>query len=92
VFTVPEGIRKMSSWPATRLRLANRGTIKEGCWADVVILDYDKIQDNATYEYPFKTPSGIDYVLVNGQVVIEKGKHTGAKPGKVIYGPGRTPN
>lgn len=92
VITLPEAIRKMSSWPATRLRLANRGTIKEGCWADVVIFDYDKIQDNATYEYPFKTPSGIDYVLVNGQVVIEKGKHTGAKPGKVIYGPGRTAN
>lgn len=71
------------------MRLPSRGLIKEGCWADVVIFDYDKIQDGATYEYPFKTPTGIDYVLVNGQVVIEKGKHTGAKPGKVMYGPGR---
>lgn len=92
ILTLPEAIRKMTSWPATRLRLPSRGLIKEGCWADVVIFDYDKIKDNATYEYPFRTPSGIDFVLVNGQVVIEKGKHTGAKPGKVIYGPGKTPN
>lgn len=91
LLTLPEAIRKMTSWPATRLRLASRGLIKEGCWADVVIFDFDKIQDTATYEYPFKTPTGIDYVLVNGQVVIDHGKHTGARPGKVIYGPGRTP-
>jgi N-acyl-D-aspartate/D-glutamate deacylase len=89
IITLPEAIRKMSSAPATRLRIPERGMIKEGLWGDVVIFDYEKIQDNATYEYPFRTPSGIDYVLVNGQVVVEKGKHTGAKPGKVIYGPGR---
>ena len=89
IITLPEAIRKMTSWPATRLRLASRGTIKEGNWADVVIFDYDKIQDNATYEYPFRTPTGIDQVLVNGQVVVENGKHTGARPGHVLYGPGR---
>ena len=89
IISLPEAIRKMTSAPATRLRIPERGMIKEGLWADVVIFDYDKIQDNATYEYPFRTPSGIDYVLVNGEVVIENGKHTGAKPGKVIYGPGR---
>ena len=90
ILTLPEAIRKMTSWPATRLRLDSRGLIKEGCWADVVIFDYEKIQDNATYDFPFRTPTGIDYVMVNGQVVIEKGKHTGAKPGKVMYGPGRS--
>jgi N-acyl-D-amino-acid deacylase len=89
VLTLPEAIRKLSSWPATRMHLASRGMIKEGCWADVVIFDFDTIQDRATYEHPFVPPTGIDYVLVNGQVVIENGKHTGAKPGKVIYGPGR---
>jgi N-acyl-D-aspartate/D-glutamate deacylase len=89
VITLPDAIRKMTSWPATRLRLASRGTIKEGNWADVVIFDYDKIQDNATYEYPFRLPTGIDQVLVNGQVVVENGKHTGAKPGQILYGPGR---
>src|SRR5688572_8277091 len=89
IITLPEAIRKMTSWPATRLRLPSRGTIKEGNWADVVIFDYDKIQDNATYEYPFRTPTGIDQVLVNGQIVIENGKHTGARPGHVLYGQGR---
>ena len=89
VVTLPDAIRKMTSWPATRMRLASRGLIKEGCWADVVIFDYDKIQDQSTYERPFRPPTGIDYVLVNGEVVIEKGTHTGAKPGKVLYGPGR---
>jgi N-acyl-D-aspartate/D-glutamate deacylase len=90
ILTLPEAIRKMTSWPAMRMRLDSRGLIKEGCWADVVIFDFDKIQDGSTYEYPFRTPTGIDYVMVNGQVVIEKGKHTGAKPGKVMYGPGRS--
>lgn len=88
VLTLPEAIRKMTSWPATRMRIPSRGLIKESLWADVVIFDYDKIQDRATYQQPLLNPVGIDYVLVNGQVVIEKGKHTGARPGKVIYGPG----
>lgn len=90
VLTLPDAIRKMTSWPATRLRIPSRGVIKEGMWADVVIFDLETIEDRATYEYPFRTPQGIDYVMVNGQVVIEKGKHTGAKPGMVIYGPGRS--
>ncbi len=89
VLTLEEAIRKMTSWSATRMRLASRGLIKEGCWADVVIFDYDKIQDRATYEQPLLSPVGIDYILVNGQIVIENGNHTGARPGQVIYGPGR---
>ena len=89
VLTLPDAIRKMTSWPATRMRLASRGMIKEGNWADVVIFDYDKIEDRATYEKPLLNPVGIDYVLVNGQIVIENGKHTGARPGHVLYGPGR---
>lgn len=89
ILTLPEAIRKMTSWPATRLRIPSRGLIREGLWADVVIFDYDKIQDNATYDFPFRTPTGIDFVLVNGQIAIEKGKHTGVKAGKVIYGAGK---
>jgi N-acyl-D-aspartate/D-glutamate deacylase len=92
ILTLPDAVRRMTSWPATRLRLAERGSIKEGMWADVVIFDYDKIQDRATYQYPFRTPEGIDHVLVNGTVVIEKGKHTGAKPGRILYGPGLEKN
>ena len=70
------------------MRLDSRGLIKEEMWADVVIFDYNKIQDWATFEKPLLYPAGIEYVLVNGEIVVEKGKHTGAKPGKVIYGPG----
>ncbi len=80
----------MTSWPAARMRLSSRGTIKEGSWADAVIFDLEKIQDRATYEQPLLGPVGIDYVLVNGVIVADHGKHTGARPGKVIYGPGRT--
>ncbi len=87
--TLEEAIRKMSGWPATRMRLAERGYLREGFWADVVIFDYDRIRDVATYDSPVAFPEGIDYVLVNGVVVVEGGKHTGARPGKVLYGPGR---
>jgi N-acyl-D-amino-acid deacylase len=86
--TLEDAIRKMTSWPATRMRIADRGLIREGLWADVVIFDYDKIQDRSTYEHPDVTPDGIDFVIVNGQVVIDHGKHTGARPGKILYGPG----
>ena len=90
VLTLEEAVRKMTSWPATRMRLAGRGAIREGLWADVVVFDYDKIQDRATYDEPRLSPEGIDFVLVNGKIVIDQGKHTGARPGKVLYGPGRT--
>ena len=89
VLTLPEAIRKMTSWPATRMRLADRGVVREGLWADAVIFDFDKIQDRSTYENPNVYPQGIDWVLVNGDVVIDHGRHTGARPGKVLYGPGR---
>jgi N-acyl-D-aspartate/D-glutamate deacylase len=88
VLTLPEAIRKMTGWPATRMRLANRGTIQVGNWADVTIFDYDAIQDRATYERPMEFPTGIEWVLVNGVVTIEGGRHTGAKAGKVLWGPG----
>jgi N-acyl-D-amino-acid deacylase len=88
VLTLEEAVRKMTSWPATRMRLANRGSIKEGHWADVTIFDLEKIDDRATYDEPMVFPTGIDYVLVNGVVTIAGDKHTGAKAGKVLYGPG----
>ena len=88
--TLEDAIRKMTSWPATRMRIMDRGLIRNGMWADVTIFDYDKIQDRATYKEPQVYPDGIDYVLVNGQVVIDHGQHTGARPGKVIYGAGRS--
>ncbi|MFN8570623.1 MAG: D-aminoacylase [Gemmatimonadaceae bacterium] len=91
VISLEEAIRKMTSWPSTRMRLANRGSIKEGNWADVVIFDYNTIQDRSTYEHPIELPAGIHYVLVNGVLTVEKGVHTKARAGKILYGPGRTP-
>ena len=89
VLTLPEAIRKMTSWPATRMRLAQRGSLKEGQWADVVVFDLEALDDAATYEEPRKAPRGIDYVLVNGQVVMDHGRHTGVRSGQVMYGQGR---
>lgn len=86
--TLEDAIRKMTSWPATRLRFSDRGEIREGARADVTIFDYDKIQDTSTYEHPVSYPEGIPYVLVNGAVVIDNAVHTGAKPGDIIYGQG----
>jgi N-acyl-D-aspartate/D-glutamate deacylase len=88
VLTLPEAIRKMTSWPATRMRLSERGVIRVGAWADVTIFDLDSLVDVATYERPTEFARGIEWVLVNGTVVIAEGAHTGAKPGQVLYGPG----
>jgi N-acyl-D-aspartate/D-glutamate deacylase len=89
VITLEEAVRKMTSWPATRMRLAGRGAIREGLWADVVVFDYATLRDRATYEEPRLSPDGIDYVIVNGQITIDHGKHTGVRAGKVLYGPGK---
>ena len=89
VLTLEEAVRKMTSWPATRMRLAARGSITVGNWADVTVFDLDALEDRATYDDPMRSPTGIALVLVNGVVTIEAGKHTGARAGKVLYGPGK---
>jgi len=89
VLTLEEAVRKMTSWPATRMRLAARGSITVGNWADVTVFDLDALEDRATYDDPMRTPTGIALVLVNGVVTIEDGKHTGARAGKILYGPGK---
>jgi N-acyl-D-amino-acid deacylase len=91
VLTLEEAVRRMTSLPAARMRFADRGTLREGQWADVTVFSYERIQDHATYESPSAFPSGIDYVLVNGQLVVDRGRHTGAKPGRVLRGPGFGP-
>lgn len=88
LLTLPDAIRKMTSWPAAQFRLFDRGAIRVGLRADVTVFDYDKIQDKATYENPSALPQGIDYVLVNGTVVIDRGRYTGARPGMVLRGQG----
>ena len=89
VLTLEEAIRKMTSWPAMRLGFRDRGLIREGLWADVVVFDYDDIEDKATWENGVAVPTGVNYVLVNGVVTVSDGEHTGAKAGAVLYGQGK---
>jgi dihydroorotase/N-acyl-D-amino-acid deacylase len=89
--TLEDAIRKMSALPAQRMRLADRGVLKAGMWADVVVFDPATIQDLATFENPNQLSQGMEYVLVNGVPVIDAGKMTGALPGKVLRGPGYQP-
>lgn len=84
VLTLPEAIQKMTSLPARRLFIEKRGLIQEGYYADLTVFDPEKIRDNATFDLPQQYPEGIPWVLVNGQVVLEKGERTKALPGKIL--------
>jgi len=93
VLTLQEAVRKMTSFPAQRFGLMGRGVLRPGAWADVVVFDLNRIHDRATnlypHTYPFENyphryPKGIDWVIVNGVVVINEEQHTGALPGKVV--------
>jgi N-acyl-D-amino-acid deacylase len=86
-----DAIRKFSALPAERMRLADRGVLKAGMWADVVVFDPATITDRATFENPNQLSDGMQYVLVNGVPVIDGGKATNALPGKVLRGPGYQP-
>jgi dihydroorotase/N-acyl-D-amino-acid deacylase len=86
-----DAIRKFSALPAERMRLADRGVLKAGMWADVVVFDPATITDRATFENPNQLSVGMEYVLVNGVPVIDGGKPTNALPGKVIRGAGYQP-
>lgn len=84
ILTLTEAIQKMTSMPARRMGLRDRGAIKKGFYADLVIFDLSRILDKATYTDPKQYPEGIDYVIVNGKVVISKGEHSGELPGKIL--------
>ena len=86
--TLEDAIRKMSASPAQRMRLTDRGVLKTGMWADVVIFDPARVRDLATFENPNQLSEGMQYVLVNGVPVIDEGKMTGALPGRVLRGAG----
>ncbi len=90
VLTLPDAIRKMTSLPAQITGLTDRGLLRPGLAADIVLFDPKTVADRATFEDPLQYPVGIPYVIVNGVVVIDQGRHTGAKPGRVLYGRGRT--
>ncbi len=90
VLTLPEAIYKLAKLPATNLKIRERGELAEGFYADIVVFDPSAVQDHATYEDPHQYATGMHYVLVNGEVVLREGEHTGALPGQVVRGPGWT--
>jgi N-acyl-D-amino-acid deacylase len=87
VITLEEGIYKMTGLPAKNLKLRKRGLLKKGYFADVVVFDPDSIKDHATFEDPHQYATGVEYVWVNGEMVLREGEHTGALPGRVVRGP-----
>ncbi len=89
VISLQEAIRRITSLPAQNLGLDRRGSIKEGYFADLVVFDPETIADRATYDNPHQYATGVKYVLVNGVRVIENGEHTGAKPGRALWGRGK---
>ena len=84
VLSLETAVHKMSGFPAIRMNMKERGIIKTGMVADIVIFDSEKVIDNATWENPHQYPDGIPHVLVNGVPVVKNGTHTGATPGKVL--------
>ena len=88
VLTLPDAIRRLTSFPAETLKLDRRGRLQPGYFADVVVFDPNKIQDHATFEQPHQYATGVTHVFVNGVQVLKDGEHTGAKPGRFVRGPG----
>jgi len=85
---LPEAIHKITLMNAEKINIADRGLLKEGYWADITLFDPETVIDKATFEKPQQYPEGIPYVIVNGEVTINNGEHTGARGGKVLRGPG----
>jgi N-acyl-D-aspartate/D-glutamate deacylase len=79
-----DAVRKMTALNASKLGLRDRGLLREGFFADITVFDPQRVIDRSTYENPFEYSEGIDYVIVNGEVVLDQGKHTGKRPGKVL--------
>ena len=88
VISMEEAIRKLTALPASNLKIRNRGSLAEGYFADIAIFNPETIQDHATFAKPHQLSTGMVHVLVNGEQVLKDGKHTGAKPGQVVRGPG----
>jgi N-acyl-D-aspartate/D-glutamate deacylase len=87
--TLPQAVRRLSGLPATNLGLDHRGFLKEGMFADIVIFDPATIADRATFSQPHQYAVGMKHVFVNGKQVLKNGEHTGAKPGRALWGPGK---
>src|SRR5205807_10552681 len=89
VITLTKAIGSLCALPAINLGLDHRGFLKEGTFADVVVFDPATIADHATFEKPHQYATGVKHVFVNGVQVIKDGEHTGAKPGRALWGPGK---
>ena len=89
VIPLEEAVRRMTSLPAQKFKLHNRGLLLEGKAADIVIFNEQTVQDNSTFNDPHQYSTGFSYVLVNGKVVVNKGHHNGRRSGHVLYGPGK---
>jgi dihydroorotase/N-acyl-D-amino-acid deacylase len=87
VLRLEDAVRRMTSLPAMRFRIFNRGLLRQGMKADVVVFDAATVADKSTYEHPHQYSEGFRYVLVNGKLVLKDGKMTGERPGRVLYGP-----
>jgi N-acyl-D-aspartate/D-glutamate deacylase len=79
----------MTSANTAKIRVFDRGLLRSGQWADVTVFDAGKIIDHATYEKPHQYATGVEYLLVNGKVVLDHGQHTGSRPGAILYGQGK---
>jgi len=90
VISLAEAVHRLSGLPATNLGLDHRGFIKQGMFADVVVFDPQTIADRATFEQPHQYSVGVKHVFVNGVQVLNDGEHTGSKPGRALWGPGKT--
>jgi len=88
VATLADAVRRMTQLPARNLKLKDRGCLAPGCYADVAVFDPAAIQDHATFDQPMQYATGMSHVFVNGVQVLKDGEHTGAKPGRVVRGPG----
>jgi len=84
VLPLEEAVKKMTSITAGRFGLADRGVIRQGAWADLVLFDAQTVSDRATFTHPHQYPLGIPYVIVNGVIAIDQGEHTGALAGRVL--------
>jgi len=89
VITLEDAIRKMTSANAAKVQQYDRGLLRPGMAADITVFDAATIIDNATYEKPHQYATGVEYVIVNGKVVLDRGHHSGARPGAILYGPGK---
>lgn len=89
VLKLDEAVSKMTSLPAAAFRIEKRGRLEEGCFADITIFDFQRFSDTATFSAPHQYSRGLEYVIVNGEIVVEHEQLTGRLPGRVIYGPGK---